>query len=114
MKYNSEYTYLHLSLIEHMFPYKLRKDLLFAMFLQLNIVKCSKAQFIATFKIKTNKKTPILNTSLLFDTLVAVNHVKTAYFVALKSIAANVSILNINIIINKTSNPVVYLFNSTK
>lgn len=82
MKYHSEYTYLHLSLVEHMFPSKLCKDLPFAMFLQLNIVKCSKAQFIATLKIKTNRKS-VLNISLLFDTLVAVNHVKTAYFIAL-------------------------------
>lgn len=67
MKYHSEYTYLHLSLVEHMFPSKLCKDLLFGMFLQLNIVKGSKAQFIAALKIKASKKS-VLNTSLLLDT----------------------------------------------
>lgn len=80
--YHSENTYLYLSLVEHMVPSKLCKGLPFAVFLQLNTVKCSKAQFIATFKIKTNKKSA-LNTSLLFDTLVPVNHVKTACFIAL-------------------------------
>lgn len=52
-------------------------------FHRLNIVKCSKAQqFIATFKIKTNKKS-VLNISLLFDTLVALNPIKEAYFIPL-------------------------------
>ena len=85
-------------------------------FYRLNIVKCSKAQFIATFKIKTNKKS-VLNTFLLFDPLVALNPVKTAYFTPLKFSTANVSILNINMINSKAfcvSKAIVYLFNFMK
>lgn len=106
MKYHSEYAYLHLSLVEHMFPSKLCKNLPFAMFLQLNIVKCSMTQFIATLKIKTNKKS-VLSSSLLFDPLVAINHAKIACFIDLYASTANVSILNNNMIISETSNPIV-------